>query len=377
MQRKRIRRGFGFVMALVMALTFFHGNGMQVSAAEAKDHYRNVWDSSKVDTEYFKGFQNMTVDICYVENADGSDYFPADTYFTVSAQGFNFDDYTTYPEGYMDSAVGSNVAFGFFVETAPGKPAYHTYVMFIPQKTVESLAANTGKDVQSALKTELSMFASFAVNPYMGNGVPEPEYARTAANPYYIKTAPCKNGGVVPVVTPELLSFVKQHGKGVLSVGVCYDFDDFGQPAITPYIYFTDIDAGNFASAAAPASEQPAATAPAGQTIPAAPAATVPVMASGAPNVIVIPTLNWQDIFDADYYLRTYPDLKAAGVTSKELLFQHFMMFGMWEQRKPNASFDLKTYMKYADLQAAFGDQYPLYYQHYIMFGKAEGRRIK
>ena len=378
MQRKRFRRGFGFVMALIMTLSLFHGNGMQVTAAEATNHIQHVSKPGTDDLFYYDDLEYVVLDIMTgINQPTGGVWFPQDSTFKITAKSTaSFkaqwpNEEIIYPEKIIE---GGLYDFG-----------YLSFVLFIPDAALEEAAKVMGISKNDVLGTRLSQFARRF-----------PDERPRISQKYYSFVKPFQNGETIPFATNELVEFSRNSGRGTLVVGLAGNSGE-GSPYDVWY-YFPNVDVNSFAaqSAATPTPEQPAdampaspaatdAAAPAAPTAPTVPTAadttaaatTVPVMASGAPNVIVIPTLNWEDIFDADYYLRTYPDLKAAGVTSKELLFQHFMMFGMWEQRKPNAGFDLKTYMKYADLQAAFGDQYPLYYQHYIMFGKAEGRRIK
>ena len=85
--------------------------------------------------------------------------------------------------------------------------------------------------------------------------------------------------------------------------------------------------------------------------------------------------LDYTPVFDADYYLKTYPDLKTAFGNSKSKAFQHFVKYGMKEGRQGNAAFNVFSYKyNYPDLQKAFGNDLVKYYQHYIRYGKREGR---
>ena len=47
-------------------------------------------------------------------------------------------------------------------------------------------------------------------------------------------------------------------------------------------------------------------------------------------------------LFDEDYYLRTYPDVAAAGVNA----LQHFILHGAGEGRNPNSVFNTAFYLK-------------------------------
>jgi len=85
--------------------------------------------------------------------------------------------------------------------------------------------------------------------------------------------------------------------------------------------------------------------------------------------------LDYSPIFDPEYYLSRYPDLRAAFGDNYELAFEHFLTFGANEFRQASASFDPYVYRaRYADLRNAFGGSGILYYQHYLIHGIQEGR---
>jgi GT2 family glycosyltransferase len=74
-------------------------------------------------------------------------------------------------------------------------------------------------------------------------------------------------------------------------------------------------------------------------------------------------------LFDAAWYERTYPDVKAAGFNP----ISHYIRFGANELRDPSSQFDTSDYLtRYPDVRAAGFN--PLY--HYIRYGRAEGREI-
>jgi hypothetical protein len=74
-----------------------------------------------------------------------------------------------------------------------------------------------------------------------------------------------------------------------------------------------------------------------------------------------------EPLFDAAYYLRTYPDVAAARVDP----YEHYITFGVAEGRDPQALFDTSYYLeRYPD--AAAGGMNPL--RHYAALGAAEGR---
>lgn len=85
--------------------------------------------------------------------------------------------------------------------------------------------------------------------------------------------------------------------------------------------------------------------------------------------------VNYEAVFDYNYYYNMYPDLQKAIGNNKVKLFEHFVKFGMNEGRVGRQSFNVKYYKtKYSDLQKAYGNDYVKYYRHYIKFGIKEGR---
>lgn len=85
---------------------------------------------------------------------------------------------------------------------------------------------------------------------------------------------------------------------------------------------------------------------------------------------------DYSPVFDPEYYSNKYPDLKAAFGENKDLLWNHFCQFGMYELRQGSAEFDPVFYKgNNPDVVQAFGDDNPMYYLHYVAFGKAEGRK--
>ncbi|OAI43289.1 hypothetical protein AYO41_02090 [Verrucomicrobia bacterium SCGC AG-212-E04] len=80
-------------------------------------------------------------------------------------------------------------------------------------------------------------------------------------------------------------------------------------------------------------------------------------------NEAAIPTSR----FDGDFYLRTYPDVGAAGIDP----FEHFILFGLREGRRPNAVFDPVWYQHSVPRKAA-EESLPAYI-HYLTFGVERG----
>ena len=84
-----------------------------------------------------------------------------------------------------------------------------------------------------------------------------------------------------------------------------------------------------------------------------------------------------KDVFDAEYYANSYPDLKAVYGDNAALLFEHYMTVGIEEGRVGSPVFDIVAYRNgYPDLEAAFGDNWAAYADHYLTSGEAEGRTI-
>jgi hypothetical protein len=73
-------------------------------------------------------------------------------------------------------------------------------------------------------------------------------------------------------------------------------------------------------------------------------------------------------VFDSEWYLRTYPDVGAAGLDP----FIHFCQHGLREGRLPGPDFDPDWYKasSYPDVEAS--GLHPLV--HYLAFGRREGR---
>lgn len=83
------------------------------------------------------------------------------------------------------------------------------------------------------------------------------------------------------------------------------------------------------------------------------------------------------DLFDAEYYAKTYPDVVDAYGKSKPALFSHFKKYGIKEQRNITPLFNVNAYRSaYPDLDKAFGNNLFSYYQHFISFGQKEGRKL-
>ena len=85
--------------------------------------------------------------------------------------------------------------------------------------------------------------------------------------------------------------------------------------------------------------------------------------------------IDFSPVYNKDYYLATYPDVKKAYGGNELQTFLHFVNYGMSEGRRGNAAFDVNYYKnRYSDLRNAYGNNLKKYYQHYVQYGKAEGR---
>lgn len=85
--------------------------------------------------------------------------------------------------------------------------------------------------------------------------------------------------------------------------------------------------------------------------------------------------IDYSSVYDYEYYIENYPDIKAAFEDDDAAALSHFVNNGMREGRQGCSEFDVNSYRKrYADLRKAFGDDLRQYYIHYIMNGKNEGR---
>jgi len=80
-------------------------------------------------------------------------------------------------------------------------------------------------------------------------------------------------------------------------------------------------------------------------------------------------TIKHSQLFDANYYLLTYPDIRYAHIDP----IKHYIFYGANEGRNPNPTFDTQYYLQtYQDVQKS--GMNPLY--HYIRYGKDEERTI-
>jgi len=85
--------------------------------------------------------------------------------------------------------------------------------------------------------------------------------------------------------------------------------------------------------------------------------------------------VDYSPVFDAEYYLSLYPDLRQAYGTDGTKALNHFIKWGMNEGRVASENFNVHTYKsRYRDLQNAYGNNLKAYFTHYLNWGIKEGR---
>ena len=87
--------------------------------------------------------------------------------------------------------------------------------------------------------------------------------------------------------------------------------------------------------------------------------------AAGGPDALRR-LLGETDIFDADWYLRTYTDVRKAGADPLE----HFLRFGLAEARSPGPGFDAG---EYARQNPDYARLFPTPLEHYLRYGRPRG----
>ena len=85
--------------------------------------------------------------------------------------------------------------------------------------------------------------------------------------------------------------------------------------------------------------------------------------------------VDFTDVYDYDYYVSHYPDIKAAfGDDDIEALY-HFAFLGLGEGRQAIDNFNIVGYKnRNLDLRRAFGNDLLQYVVHYTNYGRSEGR---
>ncbi len=84
--------------------------------------------------------------------------------------------------------------------------------------------------------------------------------------------------------------------------------------------------------------------------------------------------VDWDLVFDGDYYIRTFPALAHLYHKDKALLLRHFQTVGIHEGRQGCEDFNVAAYQKNCDakIREAFGDSYECYYFYYAMNQKTQ-----
>jgi phage terminase large subunit-like protein len=86
--------------------------------------------------------------------------------------------------------------------------------------------------------------------------------------------------------------------------------------------------------------------------------------------------VDYSKVYDFNYYINTYPDMKKYYANNDVAALRHFVYHGMAEGRQAKASFNPKAYRaNNADLNGYFGNDYVKYYVHYMNHGIYEGRK--
>ena len=84
--------------------------------------------------------------------------------------------------------------------------------------------------------------------------------------------------------------------------------------------------------------------------------------------------VDWDLLFDGDYYIQTFPVLAHLYHKDKALLLRHFQTVGIHEGRQGCEGFNVAAYQKNCDAKVrnAFGDNYECYYFYYAMNQKTQ-----
>lgn len=84
--------------------------------------------------------------------------------------------------------------------------------------------------------------------------------------------------------------------------------------------------------------------------------------------------VDWDLLFDGDYYIQTFPVLAHLYHKDKDLLLRHFQTVGIHEGRQGCEGFNVAAYQKNCDAKVrnAFGDNYECYYFYYAMNQKTQ-----
>ena len=86
--------------------------------------------------------------------------------------------------------------------------------------------------------------------------------------------------------------------------------------------------------------------------------------------------VNYKYVYDINYYMKKYPELKAKYGFDDQQYLMHFAKYGIKEGRQAKSNFDIRSY-RYAnrDLRKAFRGNLTQYVVHYTRYGRFEGRK--
>jgi hypothetical protein len=95
-----------------------------------------------------------------------------------------------------------------------------------------------------------------------------------------------------------------------------------------------------------------------------------------APNSYTVYNgVDYSLVYDYQYYLSKYKDVRKAFNGDPEETLKHFVLYGMKEGRQGNSTFVLASYKNaYSDLRREYGSNNAYYYKHYITYGAKEHR---
>lgn len=99
-------------------------------------------------------------------------------------------------------------------------------------------------------------------------------------------------------------------------------------------------------------------------------------LASSPSNSIPDSSSSSRPVFDPDFYLMSYGDLRNAFGTNQGAAKNHWLTHGIKEGRRSSPAFDVQYYLSlYPDLQSAFSSDYAAAINHWLTHGIKEGRR--
>jgi len=102
----------------------------------------------------------------------------------------------------------------------------------------------------------------------------------------------------------------------------------------------------------------------------------VKFLQEGLASVPVPGTREDPHVFNADFYLRHYADLRAAFGNDVTAARDHWLNHGLNEGRRGSREFDVQFYLnQYSDLRSAFGGNFTAAVDHWLNYGLNEGRR--